>query len=654
MHRKSLPLLIMLAVVAFTPTVALAASAPVKDLPGVENESASTAAPIITGEQVQRTGVPRANESAAAPAAAAAEAVPAAPAIRFESQGEARDKIRRAYLLQRYDEVVRLGRAALNEWPEDAAFQYYVKAAEEKLNQPRKVPEKESAYQRMRDKNRDQDIKAMLSGVRPERAVKTPAGAAVDPGADKTPDAAATKAPVKPVQNRAPLEPPVEPASAGSGLAKIKAQFGNPIALGAIGGIVVLGLVVVVLLRRKPAAKQKGESEFKPESKKDKIKSKTVLAEEVAEPLAPAASPFAESDDLDSLFKPAAPQPVAVNSQETSLDELFGAPSEPTIVSPPPTPAPAPEPEPEITLDAFADITPEPAQVGAPIRLDEPIELPTLKSPAPAESPFVIPDIVEPEPISLSSPEPIPAINIAIPEEDPFYKGADRIEPAMIEMSPLDLPSIEETVDQPTSSSVPDNFFQPIMPDILESPSSQPELANTDTNILLQPFTPVSFEPDLNEQTIAQDLNEETITQFPSEETLSAEADLPTIDTEPSFSVHRDETLMLDPEPVIETPSVSVHRDETLALKEEAREIVQETAVSPSIPAPSPELEVKPSAGDDLFSREFQKGMNDFSAENWAGAVYHLSIAAALKPASADVKEKLREARRRRKETNGA
>lgn len=610
MHRKSLPLLLFaFAILAPLPLAAPAASSGVKNLPGVENESAASAVPTITPDQVQRTGIPR----TAASASAMTESQPAEPPIRFESQGQARDKIRRAYLLQQYDEVQRMGRAALAEWPDDAAFQYYVKVAEQKLTQPRALPEKESPYRRMRDLNRDKEIKALMNKVgegqpAPPVTAAQPPAATPAAGASRTPAAVPTKAAVTPVSARPNAEPPVRQAAGESAMSKIKAQLGKPALLGALGGIVVLGLIVVALLRRKPAAREKPE--IKPAAKK--AKAKTVVASEPAEPAQPALAPLSASEELDSLFKPASSQPVAVTAADMSgIDELFGAPTEPpTRVSPPmPRPEPQPEPEPEITLD----VTHEPEPLGAPIRLDEPIMPPQVKTPPRVEPPPIMADFVEPEPVTVSAEhEIIPPISVNLPEVDPFYKRADEPEPITVEASSVDLPSIDAPTEEPTAAGGPDSFFQPVMPDILEPPSIQPEFANTDSYVIAQPA------PDLA-----------------SEETVSAEADLPSIDT---------------------TPSVSVHRDETLALDADTRQIMQETAVSPDIPAPSQPhaADARPSAGDDLFSREYQKGLNDFAAENWAGAVHHLSIAAALKPSSAEVKERLREARRLRKESSGA
>ncbi len=597
MHRKSLPLpLFVFAILAWLPSAAWAAAAGVETLPGVENESTSATVPAITPEQVQRTGVARAT------APAMAESEPAAPAIRFDSQGEARDKIRRAYLLQNYDEVQRLGRAALAEWPDDAAFQYYVTAAGEKLAQPAAPTDKESPYRRLRDENREKELKALLHKVGETGRTPAPVAATRTPTATPAPGAARTPAVVPPVRQRPNVEPPVVPTTGESALGNLKATLGKPAVLGAIGGIIVLGLIVVVLLRRKPAARKEAEAAFKPEA----AKGGAAAVQEPAETPQPAMTPLSAAEELDSLFKPASSQTVAATASDTAgIDALFDAPTEPPTRVSPPTPQPEPEPEPEITLEA----APESEPIGAPIRLDEPIQLMPVQPP---EAPVVLPEIAELEPVTIAAePEIIPPINISFPEEDPFFKRADEPAPATAEESTLDLPSLDVTAQEPTVAAAPESFFQPVMPDIMEPPSIQPELANTDSYVIARP-TP---EP-------------------AAEETVSAEADLPTIDT---------------------TPSVSVHQDETVALDADTQQLMQETAVSPDIPPPvrPPAAEAKASAGDDLFNREYQKGLSEFGAENWAGAVHHLSIAAALKPASADVKEKLREARRRRKESGG-
>jgi len=62
---------------------------------------------------------------------------------------------------------------------------------------------------------------------------------------------------------------------------------------------------------------------------------------------------------------------------------------------------------------------------------------------------------------------------------------------------------------------------------------------------------------------------------------------------------------------------------------------------------------MQPSGGGDNFDKEREQGFAAFKQANWDDAVIHLSIAAALRPEAADVKEQLRRARRMRKEREG-
>lgn len=73
--------------------------------------------------------------------------------------------------------------------------------------------------------------------------------------------------------------------------------------------------------------------------------------------------------------------------------------------------------------------------------------------------------------------------------------------------------------------------------------------------------------------------------------------------------------------------------------------------------APNAETTESPStSGDDPFDREYERGQNAIRQEDWDKAVHHLSIAVALRPEAADVRDELRHARKMRKEqrsTNG-
>ncbi|MNC99316.1 hypothetical protein D3C83_175690 [compost metagenome] len=53
---------------------------------------------------------------------------------------------------------------------------------------------------------------------------------------------------------------------------------------------------------------------------------------------------------------------------------------------------------------------------------------------------------------------------------------------------------------------------------------------------------------------------------------------------------------------------------------------------------------------DDPFDRERLRGQEALQVEDWGKAVYHLSIAATLRPEAQDVREDLRRARKMKKE----
>ncbi len=75
-----------------------------------------------------------------------------------------------------------------------------------------------------------------------------------------------------------------------------------------------------------------------------------------------------------------------------------------------------------------------------------------------------------------------------------------------------------------------------------------------------------------------------------------------------------------------------------------------ESGVFPKAPAAPSSEPVPASGGKNNFEAERELGMAAFKDAKWDDAVYHLSIAAALRPDASDVKEQLRRARRMRKE----
>ncbi|MEN6625545.1 MAG: hypothetical protein ABFD69_04870 [Candidatus Sumerlaeia bacterium] len=580
----------------------------VVQLPAVENETPSSPTPVISPDQVQ-------------PAAA----TPAPPSVTFKSVNEAREKIRRAYLLRQYDAVLELSRAAAVQFPEEQAFEFYVKRAESMLRPTDDASEHSPAFRRLRDKRRNESIQSIMKSVGQTTASAVAATAVpADSGSEKPgpvavapADSAKPAGQAKPAVEKADAEeqapPPPPPVRRASAMDKIKNLVASPAVLYGAIGVVVLAIAGAVIMRRKGAAKARPEpAAAQPETALDAFEPQ------------PAAQPAALGD-MDSLFKPAEPAPQAEEPKTSidNLDALFASASDPTRVS-----APQAEPSVQDSLDSFFKTESEPrteVTASAPIKLDDaPIELPSVNAePAPVESgPITIPEFepVSVAPISLDSApaEEIAPISIDVPAEDPFFskpqaepvaasapEPAEEMQTTRIEFA--DLPSFEEEtkVDEPVADV--DEMLKPIVPEIMEPPSGmQPEYAATRGFV--------------DNPTASSTAFDETSTAM----------DLPAVDV---------------------TPTVAVHEDETLVLDDAETMIDQSTAISPSLPVDGGSPENGSGGSDDLFSREYHKGMSDFVISNWAGAVHHLSIAAALRPSAVEVKEKLREARKRRKET---
>ncbi len=105
-------------------------------------------------------------------------------------------------------------------------------------------------------------------------------------------------------------------------------------------------------------------------------------------------------------------------------------------------------------------------------------------------------------------------------------------------------------------------------------------------------------------------------------------------------------------------PKVKVfHKDETVHMLADdysgedtlpAGGISEREDTSRARTEPSEEIDADPSG--DPFERARAQGMKAFEEERWDRALHHLSVASALRPEANDVKMKLRETRRRRKE----
>jgi hypothetical protein len=116
----------------------------------------------------------------------------------------------------------------------------------------------------------------------------------------------------------------------------------------------------------------------------------------------------------------------------------------------------------------------------------------------------------------------------------------------------------------------------------------------------------------------------------------------------------KDPDLILPPAPG-EQPGVQVfHQDETVQVNlrsaAESWIVPQKSEPAPKKAAEDTQTGIElDSQLQDPFERARQLGLEFFQEARWDQAVHHLSVAAALRPEAADVKEKLRQARRMRK-----
>ncbi len=128
---------------------------------------------------------------------------------------------------------------------------------------------------------------------------------------------------------------------------------------------------------------------------------------------------------------------------------------------------------------------------------------------------------------------------------------------------------------------------------------------------------------------------------------------------QPGDIFHSDETVeihlerMPDAPPAADETAFNLERDrETLLPADELVELApsQAETVAPTPEPAAPPVTAARSEAEELFQQECRKGLEEFRQARWSEAVHHLSIAAALRPEAQEVKEKLRIARRNKKQ----
>ncbi len=603
------------------------------DLPAVQDEFPPDEAELVTGEQVH-----------SAPVTFGATGIPAA----LGSLEETIEKIRRASLTGRYDEVIQLGEQALSQWPENRQIKFYYEHAMIRQRHVGAQSERETKFSQMREQRREERLRALMSEVGQTGPQAVPQALEADPAtpADQPAQLVADLPLDSPEEVEVALPPPSR--AQGSLLDRAKELSEQP-AVRYGGGALLLLIVVGVFVARR----RRGSAEAKPAAGKAGKKSgkAAVVVEEPEDSMAPmnemddsmfgdplavaAAEPIAEPrPSRDTKLKPE-PEPA---SDEEDLSGFFGAmdvADDSTEMAPKPAPAPAEDSR--SAFDALDELfgggesapaappaKPEP-KPAAPAAVDDPFAA-LFGSPEAAEtqvSPQAdttdIPAVDET--FSFDSPQAEETLDLPVFDFDSAPAGTP--EPAtdadqVFGASDLDLPQIrldEETIatpeplgepaekNKPSDSSDIDLIFAPITPEELDlTPPPQPAPDSTG---------PINFD-----------------IPSPDEPAEPMVFDLPEADQE-----GEDDTQTAHGSG--DTGSNGRGSDSTVvSLMDQLPPFEEQEAGEP---------------GEDLFNREFRLGMDEFRRENWSGAVHHLAIAAALRPGSEEIKEQLREARRLRK-----
>lgn len=228
---------------------------------------------------------------------------------------------------------------------------------------------------------------------------------------------------------------------------------------------------------------------------------------------------------------------------------------------------------------------------------------------------------------------------LSLDEEPSLLEEAESREQALPEEPTPQLP--ERSHDQLPEESTPELPEEPSLA-LPEVPAEEPEQDRIKERPAAPPASP---EEDRTETRIemapegqSTEPGDEEVTQTEAEEEDSLQA------------FHRDETaeVRLD-EPVGEETLTSFMDEDREDVGETTRASLEDAESTQQTPPEDRTRGSETTVTEDLFDRELRLGIEDFDRENWAGAVHHLSIAAALRPEDQKVKERLREARRMRK-----
>lgn len=507
------------------------------------------------------------------------------------------------------------------------------------------------------------------------------------PPAPSPPDEAPTEAPPK-----ASPEPPAddpgevapegitEPAPVEASAVGVKSRGGvSPIIIGA--GVAGVALIAFVLLMRGRRDKPR-QAEDKP---KAPFEPKPATAE-------PSAEVFVEKDELEGIFDEVEPEP-AIHEPPEPVAEVTEIEVEPITaegVAAAAESAGAETEEPETdrpeaetgetsiglegagtefeldtkSLDSDADPwedVPEPAESDTAALGDDDVELPS-EIPASAiasdqsDSPSVDsgPDSDLPRTLGEAEEPSAGVIDVS-----PVTPAAER--------PPWETDSATDTLAELSSerSAKESGAADDASPISLDELGDGGQGADVDTSVVEAQFEKIPSAEDA-ETDLERAGDDETIATGQADTVVEMDPPPPPV-RDPSLAekeiLPEDEQLeeleaVLDFDDESDLPKVKVfHKDETVNMRADdysgddtvgADGGPERADTSRATTEASKEIDADPAS--DPFERARAQGLKAFEEERWDRALHHLSVASALRPEANDVKMKLRETRRRRKD----
>lgn len=565
-------------------------------------------------------------------------------------------KLRRLYALREYDQVLSVANEADRYYPGQEVVAYYRNLTLRKKDEAAKG--NDSPYRRLR--NRPIDVPDETPEPAPIRGAQSPTGSEKQ--------IAMAAPPAVPVQGAAVRSSSESSQTARTGGASIGI---SPLMIGGGVGALVLIALVVLVARRRGRSEEEAEA---PPAPKPMQRSSAVMAS--ASKPAPQPKPAEPASEEPVSF--AAP-PIEPEFESASFDETFA---------------------PEATAPKGWEIPPAASsEADREAEADREVEIEAFKEEtlafSPAEPESATPSIkaFEPEPFQFEPPSP-PA---EAPKEPAPSTGGTKLEGAVpLNPEDTDLPLAQDIDDIFAGTTLPparapwetssetdtDVRLVPEQsaPDTAPEPPTEKPIAEFDTDVIrldsIAPEAPA--QPDLS--SLSSPESWETEPGF-----AKPRADAPAEDAESIFKIDREEDsekadethtswnrseeetvglshseLAKDPDLILpprpdEKPAVQVFRaDETVRVNLNESEPEAESSVTKADATAQPAAETQTAADadshlQDPFERARQLGLDFFAEARWDQAVHHLSVAAALRPEAADVKDKLRQARRMRK-----